>query len=51
MTSLSHPSGVLQYHSWTAACAVALPLLMSHTQLNTALQAGVFAPQTADNQQ
>jgi len=41
----------LQYHSWTAACAVSLPLLKPHTQMNTVPQAGVFTPQTADNQQ
>jgi len=49
MTSLSHSSGVLQYHPRTATCALSLPLLKSRTQLNTVPHAGTFCPQTADN--
>ena len=48
MSSQKNSSGVLRYHSRTAAWPVFLPLLKLCTQLNTVLRAGAFSPRIAD---
>jgi len=50
MSSRNNSSGVLRYHSRTAAWPVFLPMLKLRTQLNTVLRAGAFSPRIADNQ-
>ena len=47
--SRNHLIGVLLYRSWTAVCAVFLPLLRLRSQLNTVLRAGVFSQHNANN--
>lgn len=49
MASRNHSLGLLRCHSWTAACAVFLPLLLLRAQFSTVLCAGAFSPQIADN--